>query len=498
MQAEALQNRCMALHRITSHSAALLHDIAGSRRVEHHLSSGLPPHTLMQRAGLATARLAMALAPHAKHIWIACGPGNNGGDGWEAAAQLQRRGSKPIVTFLGDAAGLPPDAARSRQAALDAGVQVQAEPPSEYDLAIDALLGLGSTRAPEDAMAAWLLRMHSGPAPVLSIDLPSGLDADTGRLAYDFLPASSSRASVTPRHCLSMLTLKPGLLTGQGRDAAGDLWFADLDADASSARPVAELRGEPKQRLRLHASHKGSFGEVAVIAGAPGMTGAALLAATAALHAGAGRVYVALLDSQGIGVDTAEPALMFRPPDALDLREMAVACGCGGGDAVKALLPRVISTAKALVLDADALNAIATDTSLQALLRQRTRRGAATVMTPHPLEAARLLASDVRSVQSDRLAAGAELASRFGGTVVLKGSGSVITQAGRLSVINPTGNARLATAGTGDVLAGMIASALASGADAFDAAADSVWRHGHLADEWPDARPFSASALARG
>jgi hydroxyethylthiazole kinase-like uncharacterized protein yjeF len=174
---------------------------------------------------------------------------------------------------------------------------------------------------------------------------------------------------------------------------------------------------------------------------------------------------------------------------------MAVACGCGGGEAVRLALPRVLK-ARALVLDADALNAIAADPQLQSLLEARGRRGAATVLTPHPLEAARLLASDTTFVQEDRLAAARALARRFGSVVVLKGSGSVVAAPDGSARINPTGNARLAIAGTGDVLAGMIAARLAGGEDAMAAAGAAVFLHGLAADRWPAGEALTASALA--
>ena len=347
-------------------------------------------------------------------------------------------------------------------------------------------------------MADWLQRMHAGPAPVLSADTPSGLNADTGVLARNFLAPAGGPDSGTRRLCLSLLTLKPGLFTAQGRDAAGELWFDDLDAMPGAGRPTARLPGEPPTLPRPHNSHKGSYGDVAVIGGAPGMAGAALLAATAALHAGAGRVYVAPLDAALAPLDTAQPELMFRPLDALDLAAMAVVCGCGGGTAVRDALPRVLQAAQALVLDADALNAIAADGALQMLLATRAPSLRPTVLTPHPLEAARLLGTGTAEVQADRLRAAQELAERFGATVVLKGSGTIVATAGKVPVINTTGNARLATAGTGDVLAGMIGAALAAGRPAMAASCDAVWRHGDLADRWPASVPLTAGALARG
>ncbi len=491
------------MHRITSETACDLFDIAATRRIEVAHAAALPAHTLMQRAGLATARLAMAIAPHARTIWIACGPGNNGGDGFEAACELQRRGFAPILTFCGNEARLPPDAKASLQRARGAGVVINDEPPAQHDLAIDALLGIGSTRAPDGTMAVWLARMQAAEAPILSVDVPSGLNADTGVLTanavgtpFDDLQATTNTHKIAPRYCLSLLTLKPGLFTAQGRDAAGEVWFDDLDCHTAIEPPIARLAGDVLSRPRAHASHKGTYGDVAVIGGAPGMVGAALLAASAALHAGAGRVLVGLLDPDAAAVDTQQPELMLRKTELLDLSTLTVVCGCGGGATVRVLLPRVITTAKALVLDADALNAIALDVSLQQLLEARVRRGRPTVLTPHPLEAARLLGVSANAVQSDRLAAARSLAIRFG-VVVLKGSGSVVASHAATPIINLTGNARLATAGTGDVLAGMVGAALASGRLAVDAAREAVWRHGALADGWPDHKPLTASGLAR-
>ncbi len=485
------------MHRISAETAANLYGVAATRRLEQAAAAMLPPCTLMQRAGLAVARLAMALAPHARTVWIACGPGNNGGDGLEAAARLKERGFAPVVTRLGDEERLPPDARASLARARAAGVGFAEAPPEHFDMAIDALLGIGASRAPAGTMAAWLQRMQSGPAPVLSVDVPSSLDADTGQIAIDLIAASAGGTRTQALFCLSLLTLKPGLFTAHGRDAAGEVWFDDLGCASDSQAPAARLSGAPASAARAHASHKGSYGDVAVIGGANGMAGAALLAASAALHAGAGRVFVALLDGRAAALDIAQPELMLREAHTLDFGAMTVVCGCGGGDAVRALLPRVLSTAPRAVLDADALNAIAADTSLQTLLRARARRAAATVLTPHPLEAGRLLSCDTAAVQADRLAAARELASRFAAVVVLKGSGSVIAAPNELPCINLTGNARLATAGTGDVLAGMVGAALAAGRPAVEAASGAVWGHGVLADQWPVGRPLTAGALAR-
>jgi ADP-dependent NAD(P)H-hydrate dehydratase / NAD(P)H-hydrate epimerase len=462
-----------------------LFDVAAIRALEQATAAGLPPHTLMQRAGLAVARLALALAPNAKTVWIACGPGNNGGDGMEAALHLQSWGKQVVVTWLGDEAKAPADARALPGRAREAGVPFANQPPERWDLSIDALLGIGGARPLQGVMTRWANLMGAAASPMLAVDLPSGLDADTG-----------AGHAVNATHTLSLLALKPGLFTAGGRDAAGEVWLDDLGTALPQQEPAAWLSGPPSPPRRPHASHKGSYGDVAVIGGATGMTGAALLAASAALHAGAGRVFAALLDGGTLAVDTSQPDLMFRAWESLPLADMTVACGCGGGDAVRVVLPRVLSTARDLVLDADALNAVAADTQLQSLLRARARRGKATVITPHPLEAARLLGSTASQVQDRRQHVAAELAQRFGCVVVLKGSGSVIAAPGATTRINPTGNARLATAGTGDVLAGMIAARIAAGEPALEAAAGAVYAHGLAADHWPADQPLTASALA--
>ena len=474
------------MQRITPDRAWPLFDVAATRAIEQAAAAALPPHTLMQRAGLAVARLAMALAPHGETVWIPCGPGNNGGDGLEAAMWLQKWGKHAVVTWLGTEAGAPADALASLQRAREAGVLFATQPPAKWDLAIDALFGLGHSRPLEGAAAQWSAAVNSAVAPVLAVDVPSGLNSDTGA-------GEAVRAACT----LSLLTLKPGLFTAHGRDAAGQVWLDDLGVAPDASKRIAALAGPPTNAARLHASHKGSYGDVAVIGGAPGMAGAALLAASAALHGGAGRVFAGLLDSAVFTVDPTQPELMIRPWDSLELGSMSVACGCGGGDAIRAVLPKVLSTARTLVLDADALNAIAADAQLQSLLQARSRRSRITVLTPHPLEAARLLGCAAAQVQSDRLAASRQLVQRFGCVVVLKGSGSIVAAPERTPLINATGDARLATAGTGDVLAGLIAARVAGDSDAFTAATDAVYEHGLAADCWPASPALTASALAR-
>ncbi|MCZ4312049.1 NAD(P)H-hydrate dehydratase [Comamonadaceae bacterium G21597-S1] len=471
-----------------------LHDIDATRALERAGLAATDPHVLMRRAGLATARLALALHPHAGTIWIAAGPGNNGGDGMEAALHLHAAGKRVVLTWLGDRHATPDDAAAAHDRVRAAGIPLAQAPPEHWDLCIDALLGIGGSREPHGMMAQWIARIGQRDAPVLSVDIPTGLHADTGVAA-----ATHVRADAT----LCLLTLKPGLFTADGRDVSRQVWLDELQCDATTLLPVqsptAMLIGAPPPLARWHASHKGSYGDVAVVGGAPGMAGAASLAASAALHGGAGRVFVCLLGEASAGSDATAgmPELMRRAVDDLDLARTVIVCGCGGGDRVQGVLPALLAGAARLVLDADALNAVADDAALRSQLHERARHAWATVLTPHPLEAARLLGTTVAQVQSDRLNAARQLAREHRCTVVLKGSGTIVAAPDATMGINPTGNARLAVPGSGDVLAGLIGSAMAAGLSTFDAACHAVYRHAAAADHWPPGETLTASALAR-
>lgn len=476
------------MRRVDSNTPDLpLFDVAGTRELERAAMARLAPHTLMKRAGEAVARLALALAPHAQVIRIAAGTGNNGGDGLDAAIHLRRAGKAVEVLLLGE-----PQADDARDAlarARDAGVPINpsaTRPLGAQDLAIDALLGIGASRPAEGSLLTALQSLADLPCPVLAVDLPSGLNADTGQ------PIG---VAVCALHTLSLLTLKPGLFTGAGRDHAGSVWFDDLGVDAPGSPPAAWLGGASATATepRRHAQHKGSFGDVAVVGGAAGMAGAALLAGRAALAAGAGRVYVDLLDPNAHALDAGRPELMLRPGwshrvDRTTLAGSTVVCGCGGGEAVRAVLPALLGACSRLLLDADALNAIAADSSLRALLVARRGRGQVTVLTPHPLEAARLLGCAASDVQADRLRSARRLADELGCVVVLKGSGSIIAAPGRVACLNASGNASLATAGTGDVLAGWLGARWAAQPDpdavdgAWRAARGATWEHGAAAE----------------
>lgn len=495
-----------------------LHGSAASRLIERAALGSRPPHSLMQRAASAVAALARAIAPHARRIWIACGPGNNGGDGLLAAALLhvQLPQCRVTVSWHGDEARLPEDARHALQQARASGVAFCATSPDDFDLGIDALLGLGSRGLDSGPMADWMQTLQQSKSPVLCVDLPSGLDPDSGcwRNPFDSRPRG-------PRHTLSLLTLKPGLFTADGRDAAGQVWFDPLGVDPDPSLADAWLAAGSSDaalpRRQRHALHKGSHGDLLVLGGqdvsvnGTGMGGAALLAARAGLQAGTGRVYLALLGAgpATLAVDPLWPELMFRPAQASaegDLARQATSvCGCGGGTAVRAVLPALLERSPRLVLDADALNAIAGRGEWRQQLAGRLARGLHTILTPHPLEAARLLSSSSQEVQSDRLGAAQRLAEELQCVVALKGSGSVVAAPGSPTLINPTGNALLATAGTGDVLAGMVGGYWAQAAAAAGAATlelarlvarQAVWQHGALADGWPASQGLRAGQLA--
>jgi ADP-dependent NAD(P)H-hydrate dehydratase / NAD(P)H-hydrate epimerase len=504
---------------IGSNQTEPLHGVQSTREIERAAAESLPAHALMARAGKAVAQLTQALAPHAQNLWIACGPGNNGGDGLMAAALLQRETkrlglSRRIhLTLAGDPKRLPADATHALGAALTSGLNIEESCPLDFDFAIDALLGIGATRQPTGTLDTQLAIIRHSQAPVLAVDLPSGLEADTGVLL------GQAAALPGPRHTLSLLTLKPGLFTAQGRDASGDVWFDRLGVEPTpSLRPTALLNAASRTTLNLpllHATHKGSHGEVLVIGGQgmgygdSAMIGAAVLAARAAIRTGAGRVYLWLLEQseRSPAFDSAQPELMCRTSaSALQgdlLERSAVVCGCGGGEAVVPLLTAVLARARRLVLDADALNAIAADAQLQRLLIQRQALGWMTVITPHPLEAARLLGCTVAEVMADRLAACTQLSEKFKVIAVLKGSGTIITAPDEIASINGSGNGALATAGTGDVLAGMLGATLArspSKNHPLTSVAQTVFHHGRLADHWVErhgAQPLTADQLTK-
>lgn len=471
-----------------------LFDTRALREMEQ--GAQVAPGALMERAGLAVARLARALWPQARRITVLCGPGNNGGDGFVAARHLAALGLQVQLVAVGT--GRQGSAERQRAEAAAQAAGLRAAPLAALDpeagLLIDALLGLGLRSAPSGELADAIEAMNHHPAPKLGVDLPSGLMADSG---------ACPGVVVRCQHTLALLAPTPGLFTGEGRQQAGRLWLDRL-ACSTGDLPVAHA-GSPRTAWRRHAprarwphsAHKGSAGRVWVLQGAAQMAGAARLAARAALAAGAGRVY---LCGDEVQADLAWPELMrARPEQALgELAEGVAVVGCGGGAEVAAALPRWLREPAQLVLDADGLNALAGAAELQALLRDRADRGLRSLLSPHPLEAARLLATTVAEVQADRLGAAQALAERFRCTVILKGSGSVISAPGALPQINSSGHAALGTAGSGDVLAGWVGGLMAQAPNTplQELAAIACAWQGEAADGLPEGGgPLRASAL---
>ncbi len=477
------------------HGADLLFGSAAVRALETAAYRALAPFTLMARAGEAAADWLQARAPRG-HLLLVAGPGNNGGDALVAATALHEAGRTVTVWLAADPARLPDDARRAWTEARAAHVPIEilhapASVPATVTAIVDGLFGIGLARPLAGLHAALVETLNGSGLPAYALDIPSGLSGDTGQ------PPAPDSPVVRARATLTFLVAKPGLLTGAGRDATGDLALADLlaaqpaydgvvEADALVNAPARWLAHLPRRR---HDGHKGTYGSVAVVGGAHGMVGAPLLSARGALHLGAGKVHVVSLADDAPRVDFAQPELMLHTWGTLDLggmQALAVGPGMGTGkdayEALDHLLDRMLPARIAAVFDADALN-FARAPALLTRLTRLASGGAPVVLTPHPLEAARLLDTDAPTVQRDRLAAAQALVNRCGAVVVLKGSGTVVAAPGVPPTVNPTGNGSLATGGTGDVLTGMIGALLAQGVPAREAALAAVWLHGRAADD---------------
>ncbi len=452
------------------------------RAVEAAAFAATPRPDLMARAGEAAAKCARRMLGGGQRVLVLAGPGNNGGDALVAASHLRQAWLDVEVVLLGDPSHLPADAAGALAAWHGAGGHVRgtlatkAPPP---DLVIDGLLGIGKTRPLEGALAQAAAWMNGCGRPVLALDVPSGLDADTGAV---------HGVAVKATRTITFIALKPGLLTREGPDHAGVVEVADLDL-------AAEVRGRAHgARLdarilraalapRRNDSHKGSHGSIGILGGAPGMAGAVLLAARAALLAGSGRVYAGFLDPSAPALDASQPELMLRPAaqvlamDGLDV--LVCGPGMGASDAALDCVRRALAFPRALLLDADALNLLAADETLRAAAARRT---APTWLTPHPGEAARLLGTDTAGIAADRVAAALAIAQRFRATTLLKGAGSIVADATGAWTINPSGNPGLAAAGMGDVLCGLAAALAAQGADPVLVLPAAAHLHGLAAD----------------
>lgn len=462
------------------------------RAIERAAQAQLEPGTLMARAGRAAADwIAAHYAGAPASFCIVCGPGNNGGDGLVIASELRARAHDVFCVLPGFKEPTAEDARAAFVRWTAAGGQVHHKIPADARVAgvVDALFGIGAARplsGPHLDAVAWMNQQQA----VYAIDVPSGLDADTGTWVGD-VPGVRATATIT------FIGDKPGLHTASGIDAAGLVTVDSLGTVAGSSDGMLSAAADLQAVLtpRRHDSHKGTYGSVAVVGGGRGMVGAALLAGRAALRLGAGRVYVDAIGAPDVRVDPMQPELMFRSLRELaELQALVVGCGLGTDASARTSLSNALERNAAIVLDADALNLVAADKDLKERVRQRS---AATILTPHPLEAARLLACSAVEIQHDRVAAARRLSREFDAIVILKGAGSVVAGTDGRYAINSTGSPSLATAGTGDVLSGMLGALLAQGVAAWDAAVAAVWLHGRAADGTGDVGLVASDVAAR-
>ncbi len=465
----------MHSHADAIYSAAQVRDL--DRRAIDEF--GIAGYQLMCRAGGAALDALCALWPAANTIAVLCGPGNNGGDGYVVARLARARGLGTAVVALGDPGALSGDARRAYDDYLSGGGRCEPWSASvaEADVIVDALFGTGLARGADGEAAAMIAAVNACGRPVVSVDIPSGLHADTGEVLGDAV-----RAELT----VTFIGRKQGLYVGHGLDCAGRVLVDGLGVPVEcfdGVIPVARLTGQETVLRalprRARTSHKGSHGHVLVIGGGPGMPGAARLAGEAALRAGAGLITLAVHpDNAGIAV--ARPELMCRAAasvaDIAPLLEratvVAVGPGLGQGAWADALIGAAIDSGLPLVVDADALNWLA----------ERPRKVRHWVLTPHPGEAARLLGAATAAVQSDRLGAARELQQKYGGVVVLKGAGTIVYPPGGPASICDRGNPGMAAGGMGDVLTGVIAGVAAQCGDLALAARAGVFVHAQAGD----------------
>lgn len=453
-------------------------------------------YTLMNRAAQAALELSLQEFPRARHWQIVCGGGNNGGDAYVLARLAMAKGIQVEVSALVAPRALTGDAAHACSDFIAAGGAVRdwhgALDP-EAQLLVDGILGSGLTRPVEGAFAEAVMALRRHEAPVVALDVPSGLSADTGEVL-----GCAVRADLT----VTFVGLKTGLFLGVGPDLVGELAFDDLKVPAAcrdGVRPdmrrmdEAIIAGSLAPRPRN--AHKGEFGHLLLVGGAPGMPGAIQIAGDAALRAGAGRVSLATHPAHCTTIVASRPELMCHGMagssnlSALVERASVIAVGPGLGTDQwgRDLLEIVLSSHRPVVIDADALN----------LLALRPVRKEHWILTPHPGEAARLLKWTPGDVQADRLRALAELKARFGGVVVLKGAGTLVSADDGAPWLCQAGNPGMAAPGMGDALTGVIGSFLAQGLSSQDAAVAGVLVHASAGDaaasQWP--RGMTASDL---
>lgn len=443
----------------------------------------IPGYTLMTRAGTAAFAAMRAHFPGARRIAFVCGQGNNGGDGYVAARLAHLAGLQVHVHRLGELADVKGDAIKAVRDAQEAGVIITplfAEGLAKVDLVVDALLGTGLDRPVAGHCGEAIAAINKTSCPVLALDIPSGLHADTGGVM-----GAAVRADVT----ISFLGLKQGMFTGNGREYSGTVLFDDLavpEALFQRVIPTAErirfADFRPHFAPRNRVAHKGHYGHVLVVGGDVGMSGAARLAAEAAARVGAGLVSVATHPDHAAVMNIGRPEIMCRGVvssqdlQALLQRTTVIALGPGLGKSSWAvgLLDKLVSSALPMVVDADGLNLLASN---------RHPRGN-WILTPHPGEAARLLGISVEEIEANRFAAARALQKQFSAQVVLKGAGTLVcTDENEQIAVCDGGNPGMATAGMGDVLTGVVAGLLAQGFSLADAARIGCTLHAAAADQ---------------
>lgn len=439
-------------------------------------------YALMGRAAAAAFAALQRHWPTARRLCVVCGHGNNGGDGFVLARLARMAGLQVEVVVARAGAPLAEPAARAWSHWQEAGGEgitfEEGMRLPEADVVVDALLGIGLSRAPSGVMAQLINAINASPAPVLAIDLPSGLDADRG---------STPGVAVRADHTVSFIAAKRGLYTARARAVTGSIELATLDVpiETRSSRPAAarlwlpaQLRGLLPARARD--AHKGRHGHVLAIGGDEGLGGAIRLCAEGALRAGAGLVAVATRQAHVAPLLAARPEAMPQfVDDAMVLASMAARAdvlalgpGLGHGDWSRTLFHAAMDSGVAAVIDADGLN----------LLASAGLRAAGAILTPHPGEAARLLGTDVATIERDRFEAAAELARRQQAVIVLKGAGTIVAAPDEVPVVIGAGNPGMASGGMGDVLTGTIAALWGQGLAPFEAACAGALLHSAAAD----------------
>jgi NAD(P)H-hydrate epimerase len=461
-----------------------LYSTAQVRALDAHAIKelGIPGYVLMKRAGEAALRYLRTRWPMAHRIVIVCGKGNNAGDGYVLGRFAHAAGLTVTLLSAVDAEQLGGDAKLAYEDFKSSGGQVHAFAPEllgQGDVIVDALLGTGLKGGVREDLGRVIERINLSGRPVFAIDVPSGLDSDTG------IPLGHTvRADCT----ITFVGLKTGLFIGDGPEYTGTVYFDDLEIaapPASQFKPGLEriVDSEIQRALprRARAAHKGNFGRVLIIGSGSGMPGATRLSGEACLRVGAGLVTVAVAPENVAAISSGRPELICLAltnvsdlDEALERAEIiAIGPGLGRTQWASDALQAVLATDKPLVVDADALNLIA-----EAGVPPRHNW----ILTPHPGEAGRLLDISTEEIQADRLSALDRLVARYGGTVVLKGAGTVVGTKGRIPALCERGNPGMASAGTGDVLTGAVAGILAQCRDTWLAARVGVLVHAMAGD----------------